>query len=138
MPIQMQGSAPLFQVFDMPKSLHFYRDILGFTVKESSEPGDDCDWAWLQNNGAELMLNTAYEREYRPPAPDPARVAAHDDTCLYIGCPDVDGAYNYLRDKGLDIKPPKVAAYGMKQLYLSDPDGYNVCFQWPESQTADA
>ena len=22
---------------------------------------------------------------------------------------------------------------GSKQLYLSDPDGYGVCFQWPES-----
>ena len=26
--------------------------------------------------------------------------------------------------------PPKVAWYGMKQLYLTDPDGYGLCFQW--------
>jgi glyoxylase I family protein len=29
------------------------------------------------------------------------------------------------------VKPPKVAPYGMKQLYVKDPDGYVLCFQWP-------
>jgi len=23
-----------------------------------------------------------------------------------------------------------VAPYGMKQMYLADPDGYGICFQW--------
>lgn len=30
--------------------------------------------------------------------------------------------------------PPKVALYGMKQLYATDPDGYILCFQWPASE----
>ena len=34
----------------------------------------------------------------------------------------------------LDLKEPKVAPYGMRQLYLTDPDGYGLCFQWPASQ----
>jgi hypothetical protein len=49
---------------------------------------------------------------------------------LYIGCPDVDAAYRFLSEKGLDLKEPHVAWYGMKQLYLSDPDGFGICFQW--------
>jgi len=67
----------------------------------------------------------------RPPAPDLARFATHEDTCLYFGCPDVDAAYAYLRARGVAAKEPHVAPYGMKQLYLSDPDGYSICFQWP-------
>ena len=132
MPINVQGLCPLIQVFDMPTSIRFYRDVLGFEVFSSSPPRspDDCDWVWLKLNGTELMLNTAYEFDSRPQAPDPARVAAHDDTCLYLGCPDVDAAYRHLRAKGLDLKEPKIASYGMKQLYLHDPDGYNICFQW--------
>ncbi len=133
MAIEIKGLAPLLQVFDMPASVRFYRDVLGFEVVSNSRPdaqGDDFGWCLLRMQGAELMLNTAYEAEHRPPAPDSARVAAHDDTALYFGCPDVDGAYNHLREKGLDVKPPKVAWYGMKQLYLHDPDGYNICFQW--------
>lgn len=59
-------------------------------------------------------------------------VSAHDDTCLYFACTDVDAAYQHLRANGLDVKEPKVAPYGMKQLYVSDRDGYALCFQWPE------
>ncbi len=77
------------------------------------------------------MLNTAYEHEHRPSAPDPAHVAAHADTALYFGCRDIDAAYAHLCAKGVYAEPPKVARYGMKQLYLNDPDGYVICFQWP-------
>jgi glyoxylase I family protein len=131
MSIKIEGSTPLIQVFDMPTAVAFYRDVLGFTVVQQSSPGDDFDWGLLVLGGAELMLNTAYEKEGRPQAPDPARVAAHSDTALYLGCQDVDGAYAYLRARGVDADEPKVAPYGMKQLYLKDPDGYVICFQWP-------
>ena len=60
-----------------------------------------------------------------------ARQAAHDDTGLFFSCPDVEAAYAYLRGKGVDVQPPKIAPYGMKQLYVTDPDGYVLCFQWP-------
>ena len=32
--------------------------------------------------------------------------------------------------KGIDVQEPTIAHYGMKQLYVSDPDGYLLCFQW--------
>jgi glyoxylase I family protein len=116
----------------MPTSIKFYRDVLGFELVTTSKPrGEYFDWALLRLSGVELMLNTAYEQDQRPPAPDPARFAAHDDTCLYFGCPDVDAAYASLRARGVAAKEPKVGHYGMKQLYLRDPDGYNLCFQWP-------
>jgi glyoxylase I family protein len=134
MSIEMRGVCPLFQVFDMPTSLHFYCDVLGFQVKQSSAPVPDAGWVWLHRNGIDLMLNTAYEREYRPASPDPARRAAHADTGLYIECPDVDGAYAYLRAQGIEAKPPTIAPYGMKQLYVADPYGYRVCLQWRDSQ----
>lgn len=134
MAIDVRGMAPLIQVFDMPTSIAFYCEVLGFQIKGTSKPGPKFGWALLSLNGVELMLNTAYEEDNRPAAPDPARVAAHDDTCLYFGCPDVDAAYEHLCALGVNVKPPRVAHYGMKQLYLSDPDGYNLCFQWAAKQ----
>lgn len=132
MGIEIRGMAPMLQVFDMPTSIAFYREVLGFEVVSSSKPrGEHFDWALLRLNGVELMLNTAYEQDARPPEPDPARIAGHDDTTIFLGCPDVDGAYGYLRSRGENVKPPQVAPYGMKQLYVRDPDGYNLCFQWP-------
>ncbi|HEX2269780.1 MAG TPA: VOC family protein [Pyrinomonadaceae bacterium] len=135
MSIEVQSVCALLQVFDMPASVRFYRDVLGFEIVETSErQGDQFDWGWLRLNNANLMLNTAYEQEYRPAEPDPARIASHGDTCLYFSCPDVDGAYRHLREHGVDVKEPKVAFYGMKQLYVKDPDGYSLCFQWPSKE----
>jgi catechol 2,3-dioxygenase-like lactoylglutathione lyase family enzyme len=132
MALEIRGMAPLLQVFDMPASVAFYRDVMGFEVVSTSKPrGEHFDWALLQLNGVELMLNTAYEEDSRPPAPDPARIAAHDDTAIYFGCPDVDAAYAHFRARGVAAQEPKIARYGMKQLYISDPDGYSLCFQWP-------
>lgn len=85
-------------------------------------------------NGAELTLNTAYEADLRPPAPDPARVTSHKDTCLFFGCKDLDTAYQHLPAHGLHLKEPTVVPYGIKQLWFTDPDGYGLCFQWPTTE----
>ena len=132
MSIVVSRVCTLLQVFDMPTSVRFYRDVLGFEIVETSpREGDQFDWGLLRLNDAHVMLNTAYEQESRPSHPDAARVAAHGDTCLYFSCPDVDAAYHHLRAHGIDVNEPKVAPYGMKQLYVTDPDGYKLCFQWP-------
>ena len=132
--MEIHGICPLLQVFDMPTAIRFYRDVLGFQVHATSQPGDDCNWAWLKLHSGELMLNTAYEADQRPATPVPARVAAHEDTCLFFGCEDLDTAYQHLRSNGVNLKEPKVAPYGMRQLYFKDPDGYGLCLQWPATQ----
>ena len=110
MGLDIRGMAPLLQVFDMPTSIAFYCGMLGFEVATTSEPGPKFDWALLRLNGVELMLNTAYERDKRPPAPVRARIAAHDDTCLYFGAPDVDAVHKDLLAKGLNGEAPKGGA----------------------------
>lgn len=134
MPLELRGVTPLLQVFDMPRSLAFYRDTLGFAIVSEVPPDDRADWAWLRLGDADLMLNTRYEAHDRPQEPAPTAYAIHDDTGLFFGCSDVDGAYAWLRERGVDAKPPRVTGYGMKQLYVRDPDGYVLCFQWSASE----
>jgi len=105
--------------------------VLGFTIVNQSEPGKNFDWGMLRLDDAVLMLNTAYERDHRPSTPDQSRLIAHEDTTFFFSCPDVDAAYVHLCEKGLTVTPPTIAPYGMKQLYVKDPDGYVLCFQWP-------
>lgn len=131
-PPPIEGLCPLIQVFDMPRSLGFYRDRLGFDIVQQAPPhGDQCDWAWLRRGSAELMLNTMYEASHRPATPNVDRVAAHGDTALFIGAPDVDAMYAWLVAQGIAAEEPVIQSYGMKQVYLKDPDGYSICFQWP-------
>src|SRR5450759_3303047 len=83
MALDVRGLTPLLQVYDMPTSVRFYRDVLGFEVAATSPMlGEDrFHWALLRLGDAELMLNTAYEFDNdRPAEADHARTAAHDDT----------------------------------------------------------
>jgi len=128
--ITIRGMAPLLQVYDMPASIHFYRDILGFEVVNPTG-SDDVDWVLLRLQGVELMLNTRYEKPDRPVAPDPVRVAVHEDTAIYFGCPDVQAAYTYLLARGAPVKEPVITGYGFRALYVTDPDGFDLVFHWP-------
>lgn len=136
MAIEVRGSCPLLMVFDMPRSLAFYRDVLGWEVVQSAGPEGDTGWALLSGAGVEIMLNTQYELPDRPPAPDPARVAAHADTILYLGAPDPDAVYAHLRERGVDLPPPAMTGYGFRAVTVTDPDGYGLCFHWPATQAA--
>lgn len=129
MALRIGGYGLLLQVFDMPASIAFYRDVLGFTVASDVPPDGSCDFAMLELHGTELMLNTAYEAEDRPATPVASRRAAHSDTGLYFDCAEVDDACIQLRARGVDVSSPVVREYGMKQIYLKDPDGYEICLQ---------
>lgn len=133
--LKLDGFVTLIQVFDMPTSLAFYREVMGFTALSDVPEDGRCDWVWLKCGESELMLNTAYEADDRPDKPDPARVGAHSDVILYFACEDVDAAYRCFCARGIAAKEPTIAFYGMKQVYLKDPDGYEICVQQPVETT---
>jgi catechol 2,3-dioxygenase-like lactoylglutathione lyase family enzyme len=109
----------------------FYRDILGFEIAMQSRQGDRFDWALLRGGGCDLMLNTLYESDSRPARLDAERKEVHGDVGFYFHCADLDGAYEYLRSKGIEAEKAVVRDYGMRQLMVRDPDGYWLCFQHP-------
>ena len=136
MAIEIGGMTLLLQVHDMNAALGFYRDVLGFEIVQASPEVDGPEgryvhWCWLTLGGAHLMLNTAWDEGERPPERDPARQAAHRDTAMYFDCPDPDAVAAVLAAKGIAARGPKDAPYGMRQLYVIDPDGYELCFQRP-------
>ena len=135
MAVEVDGVCPYFEVYDMPTSIHFYRDLLGFEIVTTSPAlggKDKYHWCMLRLGPAYLMLNDVYEfDEGRPSREEHLAVRKHRDVCLFFDCPDVDAAYTELLARGVAIdRPPKVAPYGMKQLYFSDPDGFGLCLQW--------
>jgi catechol 2,3-dioxygenase-like lactoylglutathione lyase family enzyme len=135
MALDFDGLCPLLQVFDMPTSVNFYRDVLGFELAGNSPivhspQGDYFHWCMLRRGSNTLMLNTAYDEGERPPAPDAARFAAHSDTALYFGCSEVDATFNQLLPFGVNIlEKPITTQYKMRRFTIADPDGYNLSFQ---------
>lgn len=119
---------PLLQIFDMERSIEFYQKSLGFTVVATSG-GGRFYWAMLRSGDATLMLNTAYDDEHRPSSPDAVRVSVHADTILYFDCDSADEVYDHLSGQGMNPQEPITTHYGARQIYIKDPDGYELCFQ---------
>ena len=85
MAIMISGLVPLLEVFDLPTSIAFYRDVLGFELIS----GDESWWCMLKLGEATLMLNTPYEDHERPGVPEPSRVCGQDPDGfqLFFLCP---------------------------------------------------
>ena len=133
---ELTSLTPLLQVFDMPRAVAFYRDTLGFAVVEHSPEIDTPEgrmfhWCLLRRDAAQLMLNTAYDEGERPAEPDRGQWAGHAHTVLYLGCPELDAFHAELTGRGLAIDSPRTSYYGMRQIEVTDPDGYVLCFQCP-------
>ena len=96
MSIELHNICTLIEVFDMDKSIEFYRQALGFQVHQSAGSEKGLGWAWLKRGDMDLMLNSMFNPGENPPSPDALRSGHHRDICLYFGCPDVDGAYAHL------------------------------------------
>jgi glyoxylase I family protein len=127
MAIAISGLTPLLEVFDLPTSIAFYCDLLGFELIS----GDKSWWCMLKLGEATLMLNTAYEDHERPAEPEPSRVSGHADTSLYFSSPDPEEVYLHLRTNKWIVTEPMVTSYGMRQVSTRDPDGFQLFFMCP-------
>lgn len=130
------GLTPLLQVFDIPQSVNFYCEVIGFTLIEKSGEGKNFNWALLTLNKAELMLHAAYEPNFKPLVPDQSRIRAHNDTAIFFGCEDLDALYDHCRSHHIILERPFRTGYGFRALTVRDPDGYELCFHWPATQEA--
>jgi uncharacterized glyoxalase superfamily protein PhnB len=123
----VKSVVPLLAAVDMRKSVAWYRDILGFEVESTWEPEGVLHWAMLRLGGAWLMLNSKFEDAEQSAAYKP--IAKEEDVILYFSCGDADEAYRDLLAKGCAIKEPVTTFYGSRQLFITDPDGFQLCFQ---------
>jgi uncharacterized glyoxalase superfamily protein PhnB len=133
---ELTGATPYVEVFDMSESVAFYRDTLGFEVVFASpevvtKEGRFSHFVRLRRDRAELMLNTAYDSNERPPDRGEPRWAGCKHVALYIVCDDVPALYAELSARGLEANPPAPTGYGYLSVSASDPDGYGVIFHQP-------
>jgi glyoxylase I family protein len=136
-------ATPYFEVFDMIESLRFYRETLGFSVIFASPEVDTAEGRFshfvrLGRGHIDLMLNTAYDANERPPAATDARWVGCQHTALYIDCDGVEALYAELADRGLRADPPAPTDYGYLAFAAHDPDGHRLIFHQPLPGTPEA
>lgn len=130
---ELNGVVPYFEVFDMISSVSFYRDQLGFTLLFASPEVDTNEGRFshfvrLGRGGAEIMLNTAYDSNERPPDRHEARWQGTRHTRLYFDCDDVRALHEEFTARGVKADPPEMTGYGMLGFSMTDPDGYGLTF----------
>ncbi|MDP3855740.1 VOC family protein [Phenylobacterium sp.] len=122
-----QSCTPLLNVGSIERSLGFWRDLVGFEVVGKFEEAGVLRWIRLRSGDVDLMLN----------APDKVRGKAravpdtYTDAVLYFAVPSVQAMCEVLRAKGFDAPDPKTEDYGVEEVLLRDPDGYEVAFTSP-------
>ena len=122
------GLTPLLEIFDMERSLRFYRDILGFTVESIAEGRG---WCMLVHGGnTRLMLNTQYDEDEQPKSPPLDRTRWHSDTTLYFDA-DPQVIFNRLRELEWPASEPVLTSYNFWQTSTHDPDGFGLAFLRP-------
>jgi lactoylglutathione lyase len=116
---------PFFMVTDMPRSLQFYIDGLGFTLKNKWTPDapDKIRWCWLERGKSALMLQV-----YKP-GRAPAETLGVGAS-LWFQCDDAIALYREFQSRGLNPKEPFVGN-NMWDTHIIDPDGYHLHFESP-------
>jgi catechol 2,3-dioxygenase-like lactoylglutathione lyase family enzyme len=124
--MSLDGCRPLFNVADVDASLAFWRNVLGFEVVARFEDGGRAMFAQLRSGETEIMLNGR--------GGDPAARQArphYTEAVFYFRVGDVHALYRDLKTKGLSPSEPETQTYGVDEIYLRDPDGYELSFMSP-------
>jgi glyoxylase I family protein len=127
--MSITGIVPLLYVKDGEASLAFYCDMLGFDVVQRAGGEAGYLFAQLRSGAASLMINSLPDGGATTVLPD-------DFGCvLYLNAEDVHALCAELRARGVEVADPESQAYGLDQLWLRDPDGYQLCITSPTNQS---
>jgi catechol 2,3-dioxygenase-like lactoylglutathione lyase family enzyme len=116
---------PFLGVTDMERSLSFYLDGLGFTLKNKWEPEGRIRWCWLTRGGASLMLQEYVKEGHGGRRPEGV---LGQGVNLCFQCEDAVALYHEFRSRSLEPTEPFVGN-NMWVTSLRDPDGYRVEFE---------
>jgi uncharacterized glyoxalase superfamily protein PhnB len=129
--MSVQSCKPLLNVADIETSLGFWRDLIGFEVTTRFEHEGRLAFANLRSGDVELMLNA------RGGDPGPRRTRPHyTEAVIYLGVDSVHDLVRDLRAKGCDAPDPETEQYGLDEIVLRDPDGYEIAFTSPTPATS--
>lgn len=133
---------------DMKASVAFYRDKLGFQMKESWPDDEQPMWCNMLFGGQSVMLGAAMSPDtveemcggdaasakiYRAAAEEFQQHKAGVGLTVYLMVEDVDGYDAEIRKKGIEPlrDEPMTQFYGIRECMVTDPDGYRLTFYTP-------
>ena len=122
--------APILRVRDVRAAAAYYREKLGFDCPEESimtgVGNEGAIYAIARRNSTLIHLGRARSGQAIEPGQPPNAQGA------YVYVDELKQLFEELRQRGADItQEPRVAAYGLEEVVVRDPDGYYITFGRP-------
>jgi len=137
---------------DMKRQVAFYRDKLGFTLKESWPDENNPMWANFVLDGQSIMIGAACppEKVGEMCKGDAAEAAHHTKLAqefqqhragvgiqVYVMVKDIDAYHARLTKAGIGgLRAPKTQFYGLRDVPVRDPEGYQLIFYTPVAMSS--
>ena len=129
---EIAGIAPFFIVRDVPTSLSFYRDRLGFDIIFQGPEPNDIFFGIVQRGAAMIMFKNIGV----PPVPNHTRDIDQGSARwdAYFDVPDPDALAAEFSSRKVEFSEPlKDTGEGLRGFELKDADGYVLFFGCPRS-----
>ena len=119
LPETIHCMSPQFVVSDIGRSIQFYTEQLEFSLNFRQE--DFYAGVGCARNSIHLKFGSPSKEEQE-------RKRENEDVDIVFGVTDLDGLYETVKTKEIDIVLPlRVMPYG-REFYIRDPDGYILAF----------
>jgi len=124
--VKFASVTPNLIVRDVAKSTAFYRDILGFEIKETVPANEPFVFVMLTRDGVPVFLNDhkAVEHEF----PEADQVTRGGTVTMFFIISGVDVYHAAVASKVNVVMPLKTQFYGMREFAITDPDGHIITF----------
>ncbi len=112
----IQQAMFVLAVPDLEKSARFYREVLGFEVRQIGDPG----WRIFQRDAVQIMAGEC------PDALPPAELGDHS-YFAYFRVADAQACHDEILSRGAEIlKPLRDEPWGMREFALRTVDGHRI------------
>ena len=117
---------PNLLVQSIDRSTAFYRDVLGFSVKQTVPDAPPFVFVWLERDGVPVFLNDA--RAAAHDVPDATSRPPGGTATMFFVLTGVDALHAKVAPLAKVVMPLKTQFYGMREFSVEDPDGHLLTF----------
>lgn len=125
---------PNLVVRDIAASTAFYRDALGFAVKQTVPDEAPFVFVWLDRDGVQVFLNDLATVQADLPAAartPPSDARGWGGSGVFIVVEGLDELHDLVSSKTTLVMALTKQFYGMREFAVADPDGHIVTFAEP-------